>query len=75
MKKKDELSTPFSCINKARDEEMVFVLLGRDIAAPSTVRFWIEQRIRLGINRRTDAQILEAERCANEMFNYIPPDA
>lgn len=61
MKKRDELLEPTSCLNKAAENEMLFVLLGRDGAAPAAVRAWIEERIRLGKNARADPQILEAE--------------
>ncbi len=61
MRKRDELSDPTSCLNRARDDEWTFVLLGRDAAAPAAVRAWIEERIRLGKNCRDDPQIVEAE--------------
>lgn len=61
MRKRDELSNPNSCMNRARDNEWTFVLLGRDKAAPVAVRAWIEERIRLGKNKREDMQIVEAE--------------
>ena len=62
MRKRLELTDPASCMSRARDDEMTFVLLGRDKAAPAAVRAWIEERIRLGKNTREDPQILEAER-------------
>jgi len=37
MRKRDELSNHKSCINRAREDEMVFVLLGRDPAAPAAM--------------------------------------
>jgi hypothetical protein len=52
---------------KARDDEMTFVLLERDVAAPATIRFWIKERIRLGKNQPDDDQLLEAENCARVM--------
>lgn len=61
MRKREELTNPNSCMSRAKDDEMTFVLLGRDRAAPTAVRAWIEERIRLGKNQRTDAQIIEAE--------------
>lgn len=67
MLKIDELRDSNSCLNRARDLEMLFVLLGRDAAAPATVRFWIEERIRLGKNSRGDEKIAEAENCARLM--------
>jgi len=54
-------------MSHAQDEEMTFVLLGRDIAAPSTIRFWVAQRLRLGKNLADDAQITEALTCASIM--------
>jgi len=61
MRKRDELTDPASCMNRARDDEWTFVLLGRDLAATVAVRAWIEERVRLGKNAREDAQIVEAE--------------
>jgi hypothetical protein len=61
MRKRDELTDPNSCLNRARADEFLFVLLGRDRAAPVAVRAWIEERIRSGQNTRADAQIVEAE--------------
>ncbi len=54
-------------MNKADANEMTFVLLARDIAAPVTIRAWVEERIRLGKNHRDDAQIVEALHCSAVM--------
>jgi hypothetical protein len=51
-------------MSKALDDEMTFVLLGRDRAAPVAIRAWIAERIRLGKNQPNDDQIIEAEVCA-----------
>lgn len=67
MRREQELSNPESCLNKARDNEWVFVLLGRDLAAVETIRFWCGERIRLGKNQWDDNQIIEAMRCADAM--------
>lgn len=67
MRKFDELTDPTSCINRAVYNEMTFVLLGRDVAAPAAIRFWIAERIRLGKNTAYDPQLLEAEACARVM--------
>jgi hypothetical protein len=67
MRKQDELSDPGSCMSRARDDEMTFVLLGRDVAAPAAIRAWAAERVRLGKNRPGDAQLAEAERCARAM--------
>ncbi len=60
MRKRDELTHQGSCLNRARDDEWLFVLLGRDAAAPIAVRAWIEERIRIGKNQWADPQIVEA---------------
>lgn len=61
MRKRDEISDPSSCLNRAYDSEWLFVLLGRDPAMPVAIRAWINERIRLGKNIADDEQIREAE--------------
>jgi hypothetical protein len=61
MRRQDELADPASCLNRAANQEWLFVLLGRDRSAPVAVRAWIEDRIHRGKNIRTDTQIIEAE--------------
>lgn len=60
MVKSRELADPNSCLNRAKDEEQLFVLLGRDRAAPFAIRSWCQLRIALGLNGRADPQIVEA---------------
>ena len=67
MIKRDEISEPESCLNKARDNERLFVLLARDAAAPVAIRAWVAERLRLGKNKLDDAQIREALDCAARM--------
>lgn len=67
MRKVDELNNPFSCLSRASLAEMTFVLLSRDPAAPVAIRAWIAERIRIGKNFPGDAQLLEAEHCAQIM--------
>jgi hypothetical protein len=67
MRKRDELTDPASCLNRAHGGEMVFVLLGRDEDAPDTIRDWIKRRIRRGKNQPGDPQMLDAEACARTM--------
>jgi DnaJ-class molecular chaperone len=67
MIKREELSNPNSCMSRAKDDEMTFVLLARDEAAPMTIRVWVGERVRLGKNKMDDPQIKEALRCADEM--------
>jgi hypothetical protein len=65
--KREELTNPKSCMSKARDDELTFVLLERDDAAPTTIRFWAFERVRLGKNTQNDPQIREALECARRM--------
>ncbi len=67
MRKRDELSKEHTCMQHAHPDEMVFVLLGRDPAAPLAIRAWAAERIRLGKNLETDAQIIEALENAKTM--------
>ena len=67
MMKKNELSDPDSCFNRARDDEIVFVLLSRDASSPVTIRAWCAERVRRGKNVWDDPQIKEALRCAENM--------
>jgi hypothetical protein len=67
MRKKDELSNKDSCMQRAHQEEMVFVLLSRDAAAPAAIRAWVQERIRLGKNVLGDLQITKAVECADIM--------
>lgn len=67
MRKSEELTNPKSCMSRARDDEMTFVLLARDVAAPGAIRWWARKRVELGKNAWSDAQIVEALACADEM--------
>lgn len=62
-----EVSNPLSCLSRAKEDEMIFVLLARDAAAPFAIRQWAQERVRLGKNKADDGQILEALRCADQM--------
>lgn len=67
MIKREELANPQSCMNRATDDEMTFVLLARDPAAPLAIRCWVAERIGLGKNTADDQQIVEAMECARKM--------
>lgn len=69
MRKTEEMIVENSCWNKAKFNERLFILMSRDEAAPSTIRFWIRQRIELGLNKSGDEKLVEAERCAELMEN------
>lgn len=75
MIKTQELNSANSCMSRAKDDEMTFVLLARDITAPTTIRFWVEQRVLSGKNKPDDAQIIEALACADEMFRQRTSDS
>lgn len=60
MRKRDELSNTSSCLNKAGDDELLFVLLGRDASSIDAVNAWIESRIRRGKNKPDDPKIISA---------------
>lgn len=68
MRKREELTNPNSCMSRAQDDEMTFVLLGRDPAAPVAIKAWAHERVRIGKNVRDDGQILEALQCAATMI-------
>ena len=67
MRKFEEITNPKSCLLRARMDEMLFVILGRDAAAPDTIRYWVQKRLALGKNQVADAQIQEALECASTM--------
>jgi hypothetical protein len=67
MRKREELANPDSCLNRATEGEMLFVLKGNDVAAPNAIRAWCTERIRMGKNEWNDSQIAEALRCADTM--------
>ena len=67
MLKSMEKADIHSCWNKAADTEMVFVLLGRDPAAPHAIREWAKERIRLGKDTEKDPKIREAMSIADVM--------
>lgn len=73
MMKREELTNPASCMSRAREDEMTFVLLGRDAAAPVAIREWVHERLKLGKNKPSDPQIVEALACAATMeASHIP---
>jgi hypothetical protein len=69
MLKLQELTQIDSCLNKALNQEMIFVLLARDAAAPEAIRAWCQRRILLGLNTPDDPKIREALQCAETMEN------
>lgn len=70
MLKTDEVTDPNSCLNRADDDEPIFVLLARDASAPGTVRAWVEKRIGSGKNRPDDPQMVSALAEADRMERW-----
>lgn len=70
MIKRDELSDPTSRLNRASEDEPVFVLRGADICAPDTILFWILSRLTAGWNQEDDNQVKEAQVIAADMVKY-----
>lgn len=70
MIKSEELNDPNSCLNRAEDDEMLFVLRAKDPAAPNVIRFWVQHRYQLGLNCPEDKKVAEALECAAEMSRY-----
>lgn len=60
MTKQENATRADSCWGRAKPEEQVFVLLERDVAAPATIRFWAEERVRTGKNGPQDPEIVRA---------------
>lgn len=67
MLRREELLDPNSCLSKAQDDEMVFVILGRDPVAAPTIDYWVKARIAMGLNAENDPQMLAATTCADTM--------
>ena len=67
MIKLEELTNPDSCMNRAKDHEMTFVLLARDVVAPRVIRLWVQERLLSGKNQPHDVQIVDALHCADYM--------
>ncbi len=53
------------CIQKAFDDERLFVLMSRDKTAPEVIRYWVS----LNKEIQPEAKIKEALDCAQEMEN------
>jgi len=63
MKKIEEKNQEDSTFNKATDEEVLFILRGRDNSAPRTIMNWIG----INIYNASDEKLREAFECALEM--------
>jgi hypothetical protein len=67
MRKQFELNEPNSCLNRAANNEMLFVLRSHDVCAPFAIREWCKERILRGKNQPDDSTIKEAMAAADIM--------
>jgi hypothetical protein len=65
--KRENIDDPNSCWNKARDDEQVFILLGRDEQMAGTIRDWADRRIAAGVDTDSSPKILSARRLADDL--------
>lgn len=73
--KRDELANPNGCLNKAADDEPIFVLRANDPTAARVVRYWASMYVADKVEVSTDgvltnaqlAKAQEARGLANEM--------
>lgn len=65
MIKRDEL-TKRGCLNKAADDEMLFVLRAQDVSAPKVVLHWIAKNF----DNASEEKLREAFECAIAMKKF-----
>lgn len=76
MIKRDEIANPHSCLNRAADDEPIFVLVAHDSTAPERVREWAkryEQKKRKDGRTMTKQEQMkadEAQRLALQMESW-----
>lgn len=68
MIKIDELVSPTSCLNKAGDDEPIFVLRAKDPLAAEVVRFWADKATTSG--QHESSKIMEAQGLAAQMETW-----
>lgn len=68
MRKRDELSDPGSCLNKAADDEPIFVIRAKDPLGAATVLQWAQAAERH--NTHEPERISQARMLANTMMNW-----
>lgn len=68
MKKGDEIAQPNSCLNKAAEDEPVFVLRAKDPIAPAAVEEWA--RLAQATGRHEPEKIEEARALAQAMREW-----
>lgn len=60
----------FDCYANAEPDEPMFILLGRDPAAAYAVYSWCMLRVRAGLNKKDDTQIVDARASAKKMLDF-----
>lgn len=68
MKRLDELNQAGSCLNKAEDDEPIFVIRAKDPIGASTVRQWALEAERSGQHR--PAKVANARALATQMDDW-----
>ncbi len=69
--KRENLEDPNSCLNKAGDDEPIFVLRAKDLKAPDTIRHWAMLAAGTGYCRAE--KIHEAYKVAEAMEKWQGP--
>lgn len=79
MIKRKELADASSCLNKAADEEPLFVLRAQDVTAPRVIEFWLQLNL-LGTDgpgiengpvvKLPDEKVKEAQACIDAMHRW-----
>jgi hypothetical protein len=77
--KAEELANPHSCINKAKQNEPIFVLCGSDSLAPEVIRYWASLLANQSRTEASNAKLNRAlgdagefERYAAEHGSHVP---
>ncbi len=68
MRKLQEIENPESCLNRAEDDEPLFVIRAKDKVSASAVRTWAEWAEMTGVH--PPDQIQEARAIAEDMENW-----
>lgn len=68
MKKCNEIANPDSCLNRAEDDEPLFVIRAKDKVSASAVRTWAEWAQLTGSHE--PEKIQEARAIAEDMENW-----
>ncbi len=66
MRKYEELNNSNSCLQKADDDEMLFILRAQDVTSPKVVLLWIAENI----DHLSNSKAREAFNCALTMRQH-----